>query len=162
MKIKLLFLAVVLAVLSGCSSENVVKLNDAIVKANSDLKAASDSFNKKFESIADNNYLVLEEGRKKMAEQIDEKVKMVAALKADMPGGEDFKNAFVDYYKFEKDIYDTDYKEICTVASVADMDKLTRIAGQMKEKTAREEAMEKNIHTEQEKFASKNNLKLKY
>ena len=162
MKIKLLFLAVVLAVLSGCSSENVVKLNDAIVKANSDLKAASDSFNKKFESIADNNYSVLEEGRKKMAEQIDEKVKMVAALKADMPGGEDFKNAFVDYYKFEKDIYDTDYKEICTVASVADMDKLTRIAGQMKEKTAREEAMEKNIHTEQEKFASKNNLKLKY
>ena len=162
MKIKLLFLAVVLAVLSGCSSENVVKLNDAIVKANSDLKAASDSFNKKFESIADNNYLVLEEGRKKMAEQIDEKIKMVAALKADMPGGEDFKNAFVDYYKFEKDIYDTDYKEICTVASVADMDKLTRIAGQMKEKTAREEAMEKNIHTEQEKFASKNNLKLKY
>ena len=162
MKRQIIYLSVVLAVLSGCSSQNVVKVNDTIVHANSDLKAAADSFNKKFESVINNNYSVLEEDRKKMASVIDEKVKEVAALKADMPGGEDFRNAFVDYYKFEKDIYDTDYKDICTITGEGDSEKLSQIAEKMKVKATREESMEKNIHVEQEKFASKNNLKLKY
>ena len=162
MKKQIAYLGIILTVLSGCNSQNVLKLNDTIVKANSDLKEASDSFNKKFESVSNNNYSVLEEDRKKMSSEIDQKRKEIASLKADMPGGEDFRNAFVDYYKFEKDIYDTDYKDICKLSNGSDAEKLVQIANQMKQKTTKEEAMEKNIHTEQEKFATKNNLKLKY
>ena len=159
---QILYLGIILSVLSGCNSQAVLKLNDTIVKANNDLKAATDSFNKKFESVSNDNYSVLEEDRKKMSSVIDQKIKEIASLKADMPGGEDFRNAFVDYYKFEKDIYDTDYMNICKLSNGSDAEKLIQIASQMKQKAIKEEAMEKNIHTEQEKFASKNNLKLNY
>ena len=78
-----------------------------------------------------------------------------------MPGGEDFKNAFIDYYKFEKDIYETDFKTICSLTGSGDVGKLADLAEHMQEKTQKEDAMEKNIHKEQENFAKKNGLKLK-
>ena len=97
-----------------------------------------------------------------MISLIDQKVKDVAAIKADMPEGEEFKNAFIDYYKFEKDIYETDFKRICLLTGEGDTDKLSEITLQLSTKAKKEEAMEKNIHAEQERFAKKNNIKLSY
>lgn len=145
----------------GCSSQTALKLNDAIVKANEDLRIASEDFNKKFEAITTHNFSILEPDRKHMVSLINQKIKNIFDLKADMPGGEDFRNAFVDYFKYEKDIYETDYKIICSVTGAEDQDKLTELAVQMKEKGKKEDAMEKSIHSEQEKFAKKNNLKLR-
>ncbi len=155
-------LTTAIVLLTGCTSQNVVKLNDTVVKANDDLRIAADLFNKKFEAVADYNYTIIEKERQVLVALIDKKVKEVAALKAEMPGGEDFKNAFVDYYKFERDIYDTDFKNICLIAGKDEIGKLSEIALQMKEKTGREDAMEKKIHAEQENYARKNNLKLNH
>ena len=155
-------LAMAVVLLSGCSSHNVIKLNDTIVKANDELRIGSEAFNKKFEAITNSNYTALEPERKKTVSLIDKKVSEISALKADMPGGEDFKNAFVDYYKFEKDIYETDFKRICLLTGEGDAEKLSEIALQMREKAKKEESMEKNIHIEQERFAKKNNIKLNY
>ena len=161
MRLQVLSLLLVATLFTACTSRNVMKLNDAIIKANDELRIASQSFNIQFQAVKDNNYTGLEAGRKKMVDLIDEKVKEISSLKADMPGGEDFKNAFIDYYKFEKDIYDTDYKEICLLTGNGDVGKITEIAEKMQGKAEREDAMEKNIHQEQVKFAQKNNLKLK-
>lgn len=155
-------IAVLIFLLTGCSSQNVIKLNDTIVKANDELRIGSEGFNKQFETITNNNYIALESERKKMISLIDKKIKEVAAIKGDMPGGEDFKNAFIDYYKFEKDIYDTDFKRICLLTGEGDTERLSEITLQMSEKTKKEEAMEKNIHAEQERYAKKNNIKLNY
>ena len=152
----------VIFLLIGCSSQNVLKLNDTIVKANDELRIGSEGFNKQFESVTNNNYTVLEPQIIKMISLIDQKVKDVAAIKADMPEGEEFKNAFIDYYKFEKDIYETDFKRICLLTGEGDTDKLSEITLQLSTKAKKEEAMEKNIHAEQERFAKKNNIKLSY
>jgi len=146
--------------LSGCTSQNIMKLNDAIVKANDDLRVAAETFNVKFEKVKDDNYSLLEVDRKKMSDLIGDKLKAISDLKADMPGGEDFKNAFLDYYKFEKDIYDNEFKEICRLTGADDAAKFNEIILKMQDKTKKEDAMESNIHTQQEKFARKNNLKL--
>jgi hypothetical protein len=161
MKRAIFCLSFVFFLLAGCTSPNIMKLNDTIVKANEDLRVASEVFNKKFEGVADHNYTTLEPERQKMVSLIDQKLSEVSALKADMPGGEDFRNAFEDYYKFEKDIYNTEFKSICELTGNGDEDKLTEIATEMKVKTSKEDAMEQNIHTQQENFAKKNNLKLK-
>lgn len=155
-------LAVLIFLLTGCSSQNVIKLNDTIVKANDELRIGSEGFNKQFETIINSNYTTLEPERIKMISLIEKKIKEVAAIKGDMPGGEDFKNAFIDYYKFEKDIYETDFKRICLLTGEGDTERLGEITLQMNAKAKKEEAMEKNIHAEQERFAKKNNIKLKY
>lgn len=160
---KIIFnITVLIFLLTGCSSQNVLKLNDAIVKANDELRIGSEGFNKQFEAVTNNNYTVLESERLKMVSLIDQKVKEVAAIKADMPEGEEFKNAFIDYYKFEKDIYESDLKKICLITGEGDTEKLSEITVQMSTKAKKEEAMEKNIHAEQERFAKKNNIKLNY
>ena len=161
MKLRIVPVLLITVLLSACSSQSVLKLNDTIVRANEELRVASEVFNKQFDAVTDNNYTALEPGRKKMVVLIDEKLKEVGDIKTNMPGGEDFKNAFIDYYKFERDIYDTDYKAVCLLTGKDDAGKLTEIALQMQTKAEREDAMEKNIHAEQEKFARKNNLKLK-
>lgn len=162
MKKGIMYLLLSIVLLSGCTNPNIMKLNDAIVKANDELRVASEAFNKKFEAITDQNYTVLETERKKMADLISTKIAAVSALKADMPGGEDFRSAFTDYYKFEKDIYDTEFKQICAITGNGDADKLSEIGAALREKATRESSMEKNIHTEQEKFAKANKLKLNY
>ena len=53
-------IAVLIFLLTGCSSQNVLKLNDAIVKANDELRIGSEGFNKQFEAVTNNNYTVLE------------------------------------------------------------------------------------------------------
>lgn len=145
---------------SACSSQNTQKLNETIVKANEELKAGADEFNKKFDSIKDFNYSSLESGRQKIVDLINKKIKQVSELPAEMPGGEDFKNAFIEYYKFEKDIYETDYREICTMKGSDDALKLTQIALKMQDKSKKEDILEKNIHKEQESFARKNGMKI--
>jgi hypothetical protein len=161
MRSQILSVLLISVLLSSCASKSTLTLNDTIVKANEELRAASEIFNKDFEAVTNNNYTSLEPGRKKMVSLIDDKLKEVNNLKADMPGGEDFKNAFIEYYKFEKDIYDTDYKELCLLTGDGDQGKLNEIVKQMQLKGDKEDAMEKSIHSEQQKFAQKNNLKLK-
>ena len=96
-----------------------------------------------------------------MVNLIDKKINEINTQKSDMPGGDDFKNTFVEYYKFEKDIYENEYKDICRLTGAeGDGEKLTAIALRMQDKATKEDSMEKNIHTEQQKFASKNKLKL--
>jgi hypothetical protein len=158
---KSLIYVLFLLMLVSCSSRNALKLNDTIVKANDDLRIASEVFNKSFQAVTDNNYARLELERQNMVNLIDKKVKEIGDLKANMPGGEDFRNAFVEYYKFEKDIYENEYKDICKLTGAeGDGEKLTAIAIRMQVKAAKEESMENSIHTEQQKFAKKNNLKL--
>ncbi len=158
---KSLIYVLFLFVLASCSSRNALKLNDTIVKANDELRVASEVFNKSFDAIKDNNYSLLELERQNMVNLIDKKVKEIGDLKANMPGGEDFRNTFVEYYKFEKDIYENEYKDICKLTGAeGDGEKLTAIAIRMQVKAAKEESMESKIHEEQRKFAKKNNLKL--
>ena len=162
MKTNFLYIILTSIVLLSCSSQkDALKLNDTIVKANNDLRIASETFNKQFEAVSDNNYAVLEVDRQNMVNMIEKKITEISAEKSGMPGGDDFKNTFVDYYKFEKNIYEEEYKEICRLTGAeGDREKLTNIAMRMQAKTDREDAMEKSIHTEQAKFAKKNNLKL--
>lgn len=145
---------------SACSSQNTQKLNETIVKANEELKAGADEFNKKFDAISDLNFSSLETGRQKVVDLINKKLKEVGELAAEMPGGEDFKNAFIEYYKFEKDIYETDYREICTMTGRDDAEKLSQIALKMQDKSKKEDILERNIHKEQESFAKKNGMKI--
>lgn len=161
MKGRVLSFLLLAILFSACSSRDTLKFNDTIVKANDDLRIAADEFNRKVDSVNNSNYSGLEPDRQKMVRLIDEKLKEVGSLKADMPGGEDFKNAFIDYYKFEKDIYDTDFRVICSLTGTGDIGKLTDLAEKMQGKTQKEDAMEKNIHKQQENFAKKNGLKLK-
>jgi hypothetical protein len=159
MKARVLSFLLLAVLLSACSPHDTLKFNDTIVNANEDLRLAADEFNKKVDSVQNSNYSGLEADRQKMVMLIDQRLKEVGNLKADMPGGEDFKNTFIDYYKFEKDIYETDFKTICTVTGKGDVEKLAGL--HMEGKSQKEDAMEKNIHKEQENFARKNGLKLK-
>ena len=145
----------------SCSSQNALKLNDAIVKANDELRVASEVFGNKFKAVTDNNYSVMELERQNMVNLIEKKITDINAIKANMSGGEDFKNSFVEYYKFEKDIYTNEYKDICLLTGAeGDGEKLNSIIERMQIKGAKEESMEKAIHTQQTNFARKNNLKL--
>lgn len=160
MKIKLLAVLILAATITGCSSKDVLKLNDAIVKANDELRVASEVFNNKMDLIKDGDYTSLETERVKIASLIELKLSEVDKLKADVPGGKDFKNAFVDYYKFEKEIYNTEYKEICTLKGEDSDTRLTEIATKMQTKADTESRLEAAIRKEQQNFAKKNNLKL--
>jgi hypothetical protein len=105
---------------------------------------------------------VLELERQNMVNMIDKKIKEVSETKSNMPGGDDFKNSFTDYYKFEKDIYENEFKDICKLTGAdGDGEKLTGIAIRMQVKAPKESAMEEAIHKQQESFAKKNNLDLK-
>ena len=161
MKKSFLYVLIASVVLISCNGKNALKLNDAIVKANDELRVASEVFNKQFEAVKDNNYSALELERQNMVNLIDKKIKEVSDMKSGMSGGDDFKNSFTDYYKFEKDIYENDYKDICKLTGAeGDGEKLTGIAIRMQVKAAKESSMEANIHTQQQNFARKNNLKL--
>lgn len=161
MKKNFFYVMLMSVLLISCNGKNALKLNNTIVKANDELRIASEVFNKKFEAVSNNNYATLELERQNMVNLIDKKIKEVSEAKSNMSGGDDFKNSFTDYYKFEKDIYDNEYRDICKLTGAdGDGEKLTGIAMRMQVKAAKETTMEENIHTQQRAFAKKNNLKL--
>ena len=161
MKKNFFYVLLMSLLLVSCSSQNALKLNDAIVKANDELRVASEVFGNKFKAVTDNNYSVMELERQNMVNLIEKKITEINAIKANMSGGEEFKNSFVEYYKFEKDIYTNEYKDICLLSGAeGDAEKLNSIIERMQIKGPKEESMEKTIHTEQQNFAKKNNLKL--
>ena len=160
MKIKVIGFLLFSLFFIGCSSKDVLKLNDAIVKANDELRVASDSFNVKMDKIKDGDYTTLENERIAMTRLIELKCEEIEKMNADMPGGKVFKEAFIDYYKFEKDIYSTEYKEICSLKGEKADERLIEIANKMQDKAEKEDRLEANIHTQQQNFAKKNNLKL--
>ena len=142
MKIKIIYFLVLVYLFYGCSSKNVLKLNDAIVKANDELRIASDLFNAKLIGL------------------MDLKITEIEKINADIPGGKAFKEAFIDYYNFEKEIFSNEYKEICTLKGENADNELLEIANNMQSKAEKEDRLEANIHTQQQNFAKKNNLKL--
>ena len=161
MRKNFLYILIASVLLISCNGKNALNLNNTIVKANEDLKVASQVFNKQFEAVKDNNYAVLELERQNMVNLIDKKIKEVSEAKSNMPGGDDFKNSFTDYYKFEKDIYENEFKDICKLTGAeGDGEKLTGIAIRMQVKAPKENSMEAAIHSQQTNFAKKNNLKL--
>lgn len=160
MKIKIIYFLVLVYLFYGCSSKNVLKLNDAIVKANDELRIASDLFNAKFDNVKDGNFTVLEKERLKMIGLMDLKITEIEKINADIPGGKAFKEAFIDYYNFEKEIFSNEYKEICTLKGENADNELLEIANNMQSKAEKEDRLEANIHTQQQNFAKKNNLKL--
>lgn len=160
MKLNKLVLSLLLLFLFGCSSKDVLKLNDAIVKANDELRVASDSFNVKMDAVKNGDYTILEKERIAMIRFINKKIEEIESINADIPGGKVFKDAFIDYYNFEKDIYSEEYKEICSLKGEKAEEELIKIASKMQSKGEKEDRLEANIHTQQQNFAKKNNLKL--
>jgi hypothetical protein len=161
MKKNFFYVLLLSVLLASCSTKDALKLNDAIVKANDDLRTASEIFGTKFKAVTDYNYATLELERQNMVNLIEKKISDIGAMKASMSGGEDFKNSFIEYYKFEKDIYTNEYKDICLLTGAeGDGEKLNGIITRMQSKGVKEDMMEKSIHTEQQNFARKNNLKL--
>ena len=150
-----------LFLLASCQSRDIQKLNDSIAHANIELSEGTNKFIQKLDSVKEYNFSPLEADRLAMVALIDKNLKMVEGIDAGMPGGQDFKNAFLDYYKLEKDVYESEYGKICQIrGGDSAYQKLQETRASMKDKMNKENQLEKNIHLEQESFARKNNLKL--
>lgn len=112
MKHKFLFLAMFF-VLLGCSSERkeAVEYNDKIISEQNKIIEKSIGFISSFET---SNYSLIDSLRLELISQIENSIKELEKMQ-DFEGNDSLRQSALDLYKFYKQVYENEFKEITQI-----------------------------------------------
>ena len=158
--LKLLLVPVLFASCGLGDESKIIKLNDTIVEANTEVAKSAEHFGNLLEAaIKTQNYATLKPERVKLGQLVDAKIGVISKMQ-DVGGSEEFRKTELEYLNLQKKCIDEGFSRLEQITDKTSMTEVEKIMNEVQEMASKEDSYVNRLNVLQTVFAKKNHLTL--